>query len=177
MGQTVGWQVANEAARICGPAGGLVVLVLPDGKDWYRETVSAAYVDGFRAGLRDHRSLKLAGLYFAPPPCRANQYTDSRIPTYSRLTDIRQQYPQAQVIVSLLGLPQFSKSEEQTWLESRPPKLVVVDLAGRADAAALQAGVVQAVITYKHPSELLPISPPGSREDILRNYFDVLRPE
>lgn len=142
----MGKKAAAEAVRVLGATGGSVVLVLPEIETQHRESYGAAYETGFRDGLKGHDSVNLQGIYFASPPCPENLYTDCRAPTHARMQDVRKEYPKVSMIVSFLGLPQFSASEQQEWLTSNPPKMVVVDLWGIQPASPPAPGIVDGLI-------------------------------
>lgn len=142
----MGKKAAEAAVRLCGANGGKVVLVIPEIQSQYDQSYGPAYETGLRDVLKEHPSVTLEGIYFASPPCPVNQFTDCRMPTLSRLQDVRSQYPKASMIVSFLGMPQFSEPEQQDWLASNPPRMVVVDLWGIQSNKALAPGIVDAVI-------------------------------
>lgn len=175
-------QAAEEAARLLGGAKGKVALVLPSIKELHDMSHGGAYEAGFREGLKANPSIKLAGIYFASPPCLSNQHTDCSIPTLERLQDIRAQYPKVDMIVSLLGLPQLSAAEQATWLALNPPKMVVVELSPLKDRdaakKALEAGLAEVVIVntapYQPPEALL--AGPGETLPAMPTpQFDVIR--
>ena len=173
-------QAAEEAARVLGSGGGRVVLVIPEGKEWYRSSVGAAYEDGVREVLARNRSLELDGIYFASTPYRGNEFRNDSIPTLARMQDIRNTHPQADAIISFLGLPQMTAAEEQTWQASNPPMLVVVEPWGPenrdAGQRAVNSRLATAVVINSTPRDPLPPDPDNPQAPLTPDSFLVLRP-
>lgn len=173
VGSAVGYQAGEETARICGAGGGTVVLVVPTPEVAWRpdQSLCTSLKDGFQESSKQHTSIRLAGVSTLDPYAL----------NLARLQDIRKIYPQATVIVSFIQLPQLSESEQQTWLESNPPKLIAVEFSSQPDPAQvklatteLAKGVVEAVIMFNQPSYDMFLNPPESRDEILK-YYDILR--
>lgn len=174
-------QGAAEAVRILGSGGGRVVLVVPVPKPLHHMTQGIAYETGVRDGLRNHPTVELEGIYFAAPPYTGNEHQDERTPNLIRLQDIRQTHPNADVIVSFIGLPQLSPEEQKIWLDEKPPRMIVVEPWPTENAQeireAIEKGLVEAVVLNaapKKPEELLP--PPGEEGHVAPTpQFNVVR--
>jgi hypothetical protein len=146
---------AAEAGRLLGAGGGAVALVIPAAEALLNYSYGGAYVAGFQAGLQRQANVKLEGIYYAAPPHVGNRHEDQRAPTFDRLQDVRQTHPQAKVIISFLGLPQFTPEEQVAWLQSNPPKMIVVDpwAAVNREVArqALNTGLINALVINTKP--------------------------
>ena len=173
-------QAAEESVRLLGSGGGRVVLVIPETKHRYRSRFGAAYEDGVRAILAHHPASGLDGIYFAPKPYRGNEFKNESLPTFARMQDIRNTHPQADLIISFLGLPQMTPAEEQSWLASDPPTLVVVEPWGLEDRhtgqRAVDSGLAAAVVVNASSSDPLPSPDSSAPQAAAPDSFLVLRP-
>ncbi len=170
--ESVGYVAAEESAKILGEKGG-VALILPGAEEkFFKGSFGESYERGFQKAVTKHPSLRLMGHFLGQQP----QY-NTRFIVLGTLQAVREKFPDAQLLVSFLGLPQLQEAEATQWQSSSPPKMIVV-ADGTPDPGDLERlfslGLVQTVLLRKPepvpPQEKLH----GTPQEIVERYYQVL---
>ena len=174
----VGYVAAEETAKLMAGGDGRVVLLFAGREQDFAGSTAAAYERGFREALDQQRGLQWQGHY-----CVEELAMNSPDPEMRRLSRRvfqapRLQYPQANVLVSFIGLPEFTAAEETQWRAAGPPKLVVAEvpgaLAGRVPGL-LQQDLIQLAFVFKPDQRFPDTEPRGKPRAVFEQYYEVLK--
>ena len=96
----------------------------------------------------------------------------------SQFQAAREKFPQADLLVSFIGLPQFQAAEQNQWRQSSPPKMIVVENSSTQPTGLeqlFQLELVQAVITFKKGIPY-PEKKPTDLHKIFELFYEVHKP-
>lgn len=146
--QCLGEQAAVETAKLLNEQGDVVVLDYNWGNQLgkFKNIVPQGHLEGFKRGLTAHSGVKLLAVKSFDPQAMVAFTTNA---PEQNLLQIAGEYPDAEAIVSFLGLPAGRNQPTQGDF-SKLPKVVVVNftLWGRG-TELVQNGVVSAAITMR----------------------------
>ena len=178
--ESVGYVAAEEAAKVLGDKGGGVTLILPGTDEKYlRGSLGESYERGFRQRVVKYPAVRLMGHFLGQQPLAQNQYNIPRFMTLGTLQAVRQKFPDAALLVSFIGLPQFERAEAGQWQSSSPPKMIVVDNAPLMPGVLelhFSLGFVQTVLLRKPDVEIPKEKMGGTPQEIFERFFEVLTP-
>ncbi len=170
--ESVGMAAAEESAKVLGNSGGSVALIfLNEGAPGAQRpgevpgSTNQAYLKGFKEALAKLPTVHLAGPFLA----------DKLGSPYQAA---REKFPQADLLVSFIGLPKFLAAEENQWRQSSPPKMIVVENTSTQPTVLkqlFQLELVQAVITFKQGIPY-PKKKPTDLHKIFELFYEVHKP-
>lgn len=175
----VGFVAAGEIAQLMGGTPSRVALILPGAEARFKGSSAEAYERGFREAAGRLPDVECLGHVLVELPGMAAKDPDENRLSLKLFNAARAQHAQSNVLLCILGLPEFTDAELAQWVGSSPPKLVVAD-APVMSAEKLQAlfarGVVQRVLTMKSGQKLPATEPRGEPRKIFEQYYEVLKP-
>lgn len=169
----LGTVAAEEASKLVGGRGGLVLVVPDTGPD--RDPVLDAQVDAFRSALKSHRGVAVK----AVEPVRLNPFlsmqTGGAIPPDQYVT-LRRKHADAAGVVLFIAFPPLSE-EEQESIGKGPTRVMVISAALPNYADLLQRGAFDlAIVSSSAGTEEAPAKAGSVREVFDRDYR-ILRRE
>lgn len=177
--EAVGFAAAQESARILGSVSGLAALYLPGPKgeqEWHRDP-GDPYEIGFKKALEQLPSIQFAGRFVAQEwhPDRPEDFSRLDLKT---LEAIRKKLPQANVLISFVGLPRIGAEEELGWASHRDLKIIALEQS-RAELARapslLQRRIVHAVFAWNEGVPFPRSAGEGTHEEIFQKHYHILR--
>ncbi len=161
--QGVGEALAQEVADALGGHGRLVLVTLPDSTS----DIVATHAAAFRAALARRPELTLAKVETVDPENKPKYGPGSGL-SASRLLRLAKKYPDADALVSLIGVPEMSP-EELAALTNARPRLIACVRDVKKVAPLLAAGRLERAIVprfqFPAPVEGEPRNP--------REWFDL----
>lgn len=130
--------------------------------------------------------LSIVTTFEVTPPEEMEEYVETDMYlTAERFDGIISRYPEADIVISMLGLP-MDYAEMKLWRQKewedeynrKPPSLVLVDAYVYDLKKAISAGAIAAVVQYRPDAEYKPDDPvPSSIEEAFAKRYILITPE
>lgn len=174
----VGWIAAEEAANLMDKKGATVAIILPGNHDKPLRESSADYFErGFKEALKTLPFVSYAGALGAWQPFPQNHHAVMEQVTLGTLQAARERFPDAQVLVSFIGVPHLQMEEVEQWRRSSPPALLAVQNAPPPNDLLDRLFRQQVVSVVLHRVQDFPAAEPqGNPKTLFEQYYRRLTP-
>ena len=170
--QALGTIAAEEAARLCGGHGRLVLVVPDPGSD--PDPVLDAQIAAFRRSLKHQAGVELAAVETVKMDPFLSMQTGGAIPP-DRLEAIRGRHATAAAFVFFLAFPPIPPPEDDSGGKGAP-KVMVVSAALPGYDTLLRQGTIHLAIVPQPLSAETPATPPRSTREAFDREYLILRP-
>jgi ABC-type sugar transport system substrate-binding protein len=166
MPQTgVGQVLAEQAAKAMNDKGRVAVVCMPTGS-----VESQAQLQGFQRTLGKHKNITIAATTTFKPTEAASGKLN-----FQQFAQVINEHPNADVIVSFLGVTSFTDAQIAS-LPQPSPKLVVMDWDAGDIQRGMRAGLVKAAVTSRRLTAL-PTDDPKTPLQWFGRYYDLVTPQ
>lgn len=170
--QALGTVAAEEAARLCGGPGRLVLVIPDPGSD--PDPVLDAQIAAFRRSLKQQAGVELAAVETVKMDPFLRMQTGGAIPP-DRFEAIRGKHPKTAAFVLFLAFPPIPSAEAESGGKGAP-KIMVVSAALPGYDTLLRQGTIHLAIVPQPLATESPATPPRSTREAFDREYLILRP-
>ena len=180
--ESVGFVAGEEAAKLLGEKGGRVAVILPGAGDAderrFATLPAGAYERGVKKALAKSSLVKFDGHFTADPAMHRELMADWNMPTFRTFQSARQQFPNVDLFISIVGLPRFNPNEQSQWMAAAPPKVIAVQdgsLPPEEVANRLQADLAQVALVWRSGVRSPDQEPTGEPRDVVNRFYELVK--
>ena len=180
--EATGYGAAEVAAKVLGEAGGDVVLIVWESQEkFFPGSENEARERGFKQAIANHPNVRCAGHFLGAKLLPQNHNVIPDGLKLGTLQAARESFPKATLFVSFFGLPQLGAEEESQWLNTSPPKVLVVGGPLDADEMKTAKRMRESGLLAMYVQRNNQAAPPtkdlkGTPNEIFERFYEILTP-
>lgn len=165
----VGERLAEEAGKVSGGSGDVVVLSMAGGK--FKSVVADAQMEGFKKGLKQHSGLRILAVK-GPEEREMMEFFEGVSEKF--FLKVVEEHPNAKVIVSFMGLPVFAREGAKIDV-TKLPKVVALNLSAMGQWKDLiKGGVVSSVVLPRYDVRWDQLPKKGDCKELFDSRYHVV---